>query len=144
MAALLLLPFLRRYADAGLLLLRLMVGAFLVWGVIDNIISRERMQEFVDFLAHFGFPVPEIMARLSVWAQFSVGLAFITGLLTRWAGLLCTVNFIVALIMVDAAGGIRASFPSVCLIAVGIYLALHGAGRFSLDHVLESRGKQKI
>src|SRR5690606_8691826 len=92
---------------------------------------------------HFGFPVPEIMARLSVWAQFSVGLAFITGLLTRWAGLLCTVNFIVALVMVDAAGGIRASFPSACLIAVGIYLALHGAGRFSLDHVLESKAKQK-
>lgn len=136
-ATLLLLTPLRRYADAGLLLLRVMVGAFLIWGVFDNIISQERMQEFVGFLMHFGFPVPEFMARLSVWAQFSVGLAFIAGLLTRWAGIICVVNFIVAIVMVDAAGGIRASFPSACLIVIGIYLGLHGAGRFSLDHVLE-------
>ncbi|HEX7028745.1 MAG TPA: DoxX family protein [Gammaproteobacteria bacterium] len=143
-SSLLLLAPLRRHSDAGLLLLRVLVGAFLVWGVFDNIISQERMQEFVDFLAQFAFPIPETMARLSVWAQFFVGLAFVAGLLTRWAGLICAINFIVALIMVDAAGGIRASFPSACLIVIGIYLALHGAGRFSLDYVLESRGKQKI
>lgn len=139
---LLLTPF-RPYADAGLLLIRVTVGAFLVWGVFDNIVSHERMQEFVDFLAHFGFPVPEVMARLSVWAQFSVGLAFIAGLLTRWAGLICAINFIVALVMVDAAGGIRASFPSACLILIGIYLALYGAGRFSLDYLLESPENKK-
>lgn len=140
--AILLLTPLRRYADAGLLLLRVIVGVFLVWGVADNIISQERMQEFVAFLTQFGFPIPGTMARLSVWAQFCIGLAFIAGLLTRWAGVVCVINFIVAIVMVDAAGGIRASFPSACLIVIGIYLALHGAGRFSLDHILESRASK--
>jgi putative oxidoreductase len=135
---LLLLTPLYRYADCGLLLLRLLVGAFLVWGVSDNIFSHERMQEFASFLGQFGFPVPHIMAPLSVWAQFLVGLGFMAGLLIRWAGIICALNFTVAIVMVDAAGGIRGAFPSACLTAIGIYLALHGAGRFSLDYLLES------
>lgn len=136
---LILLTPLRRYGDCGLLLLRLLVGAFLVWGVSDNIFSHERMLEFEAFLGRSGFPVPRIMAPLSVWAQFLVGLGFIAGLLTRWAGALCAINFMVALVMVDAASGIRGAFPSACLTAIGTYLALHGAGRYSLDRLLETR-----
>jgi putative oxidoreductase len=135
----LLLAPLRRYDDAALLLLRAMVGAFLIWGVADNITSAERMAEFEAFLTKFGFAAPALMARLSVWAQFAVGLAFIAGFLTRWAGIVCVINFIVAIVMVDAQGGIRASFPSACLVGIGLYLATHGAGRFGIDHLLHSR-----
>lgn len=127
------------YSDFGLLLLRLLVGAFLVWGVSDNLFSQERMREFAAFLSQSGFAVPHIMAPLSVWAQFLIGLGFVTGLLTRWAGILCAINFTAALVMVDAATGIRGAFPSACLTAIGIYLALRGAGRYSLDRWLESR-----
>src|SRR5437868_3918127 len=80
MTDLILLARLERYGDQGLFLLRLLVGAFLVWGVWDNIGSAERMQEFVEFLRKFHFPVAEFMARLSVWAQFAIGLAFAAGL----------------------------------------------------------------
>lgn len=86
MADVVFLSGLKRREDAGLLLLRLGVGAFLIWGVWDNIVSAERMQEFVAFLTRFQFPAPGFMARLSVWAQFAVGVAFIAGLFTRWAG----------------------------------------------------------
>jgi putative oxidoreductase len=136
---LILLTPLQRHADCGLLLLRLLVGCFLVWGVADNIFSAARMQEFAAFLGQSGFAIPHIMAPLSVWAQFLVGIGFIAGLLTRWAGIICAINFIVAIVMVDAAAGIRGAFPSACLTAIGIYLALRGAGRYSADHVLESR-----
>lgn len=123
------------------MLLRLLVGSFLVWGVSDNIFSHEHMQEFAAFLGQFGFPAPQLMAPLSVWTQFLVGLGFITGLLTRWAGIFCVINFIVALVMVDAASGIRGAFPSACLIAIGCFLALHGSGRYGLDRLLESEHK---
>ena len=124
---------LQRYSDAALFLLRVLVGAFLIWGVWDNIVSRERMEEFVAFLTKFGFPAPAFMARLSVWVQFAVGLSFITGFATRWAGVLCAANFIVAIAMVDRFGGLRGAFPSLCLVLIGLYLATYGAGRFSLD-----------
>lgn len=137
MKRLLLLTHLRRHDDFGLLLLRLMVGAFLVWGVADNIASAERMHEFERFLAKYKFPWPAVMARLSVWVQFAVGIGFIAGLFTRWAGWLCVINFIVAIVMVDRFGGIRGMFPAACLVFIGLYLGLHGAGRFGLDRFFE-------
>jgi putative oxidoreductase len=127
------LPFLHRYADLALLLLRVLVGAFLISGVWDNIVSRERMDEFVAFLTKFGFAAPAFLARLSVWVQFVVGLSFITGFATRWAGVLCALNFIVAIAMVDRYSGLRGAFPSLCLVLIGLYLATYGAGRYSLD-----------
>lgn len=138
MPGMLLLPSLQRFGDCSLLLLllRIVIGAFLVWGVWDNITSHERMEEFVGFLAKSGFPAPAFMARLSVWTQFFVGLSFITGLLTRWAGIVCAINFIVAIVMVDRLAGLRGSFGSLCLVVIGLYLATHGAGRFSGDAML--------
>lgn len=124
--------------DFALLLLRLFVGLFLVWGVWDNITESARMAEFVEFLRKFKFPSPELLAPLSVYVQFVVGLAFVLGLFTRWAGVLCIVNFVVAIAMVDRFGGMRAVFPSGCLVFLGLYLATYGAGRFSLDSMLKA------
>jgi putative oxidoreductase len=139
MSSVLLATPLYRYRDLALLLMRVVVGAFLVWGVADNVFSAEQMREFAAFLACFGFPAPELLAPLSVWAQLGVGIGFILGLLTRWAGVICAVNFLVALVMVDIQGGIRGAFPATCLVLIGIYLATNGAGRFSVDRMLESR-----
>lgn len=136
------LPGLRHYSDISLLIMRLVVGSFLIWGVLDNILGVERMREFESFLQGFGFAFPAFMARLSVWAQLLIGLAFISGFVTRWAGIVCTVNFAVAIVMVDSASGIRASFPSACLIVIGLYLATYGAGRFSADHFISRPNNQ--
>jgi len=133
------LPFLSRGSDAALLLMRLMVGSFLIFGVWDNIASAERMAEFELFLTKFGFPSPGLMAPLSAWAQFACGLAFILGLATRWDGLICAFNFVVAIAMVDHHQGIRGSFPSACLVVIGLYLATHGPGRLALDRLITPR-----
>jgi putative oxidoreductase len=126
---------LRHLSDAAWLLMRLCIGAFLVWGVWDNIADSDRMAEFARFLSAKGFAWPEAMARLSAWAQFFCGIGFMTGLLTRWAGLLCAFNFMVALVMVDAAGGIRSAFPAAMLVLFGLYAATHGAGSFAVDRL---------
>jgi putative oxidoreductase len=135
----LLLTPLRRFSDLALLLLRVAVGAFLIWGVWDNLSSAARMHEFAQFLAKFKFPNPTLLAPLCAWAQFAVGVCFIFGVLTRWAGLACAFIFIVAIVMVDRFSGIRAMFPAASLVAIGIYLATHGSGRFGIDARLESR-----
>ncbi len=128
----------QRFGDFALLLLRLFVGLFLIWGVWDNVTSAARMQEFVEFLRKNEFPNPGILAPLSVYVQLLVGLAFVFGLFTRWAGVLCAINFVVAIAMVDRFGGMRGVFPSGALVGIGLYLATHGAGRFSLDAVLKA------
>lgn len=130
---------LERGADAALLATRLAVGGFLVWGVWDNITSAEHMQKFAAFLKQFGFPYPELLAPFDVWVQFGIGVAFILGALTRWAGLLCAVNFIVAIVMVDQHAGLRASFPALALVLIGLLLATHGSGRYAVDALLARR-----
>ncbi|HEX8302263.1 DoxX family protein [Sphingomonas sp.] len=122
-----------QFTDAALLIARLVLGGFLIWGVWDNIASGERMAEFAGFLRVSGFPMPEFAAPLSVWAQFLCGLSFVSGLGTRWAGLLCAVHFAVAVAMVDAKLGIRGAFPATCLILFGLLFAAIGAGRYALD-----------
>jgi putative oxidoreductase len=128
----------QRFSDFALLLLRVFVGLFLVWGVWDNVTSPERMHEFREFLAAHGFAAPELMAPLSVYLQLFVGVAIVFGLFTRWAGILCAVHFVVAIAMVDHHGGMRGIFPAGCLVLIGLYLATYGAGRFSVDAALRA------
>jgi putative oxidoreductase len=133
----------QRFGDFALLLMRLVVGLFLVAEVWDNISSPARMAEFVTFLRQHHFAAPQILAPVSVYAQLVIGIAFVLGLLTRWAGILCVINFIVAIVMVDRFGGMRACFPSACLVVIGFYLATHGAGRFSMDSALKANDQPR-
>jgi putative oxidoreductase len=128
----------QRFGDFALLLLRLFVGLFLIWGVWDNITSAERMHEFTSFLAKYKFPSPTILAPVSVYLQLLIGLGFVLGLFTRWAGIACVVHFAIAIVMVDRFGGMRGIFPSGCLMGIGLYLATYGAGRFSVDAVMRA------
>ncbi|HYE50494.1 MAG TPA: DoxX family protein [Azospirillaceae bacterium] len=125
-----------RDGDLGLLLLRLVTGAFLIHGTQDNILSHERMQEFVGFLTQFGFMWPEVMAPLSVYAQFTCGVLMILGLLSRWAGAVIAFNFVVAVAMVHWSQDFRGWWPALVLVFIGLQLALGGAGRYSLDRRL--------
>lgn len=136
MKRLLFLAPLAGFQDATLLLLRLLTGSFLIWGVFDNIADPARMAEFAEFLRQFDFPAPALMAPLSVWLQFGCGLLMILGLFTRWAGLVMAANFTVGFLMVHLADDFRTQFPALILVAVSLHVAAAGAGRFSLDRML--------
>ena len=140
---LLFLPGNARYADLGLLLLRLATGAFLIYQSHDNVFSAERMDEFEAFLAQFGFVYPEVMAPLSVYAQFAAGISFILGLFTRWFGLITAFNFIVAVWMVHWADPVPGIWPAAILIFLGLYFGLRGSGRYGLDALLEGRAPHR-
>ena len=84
------------------------------------------------------FRRPNVLAPVSVYLQLAMGLAFILGVFTRWAGIFCAIHFTIAIVMVDYLGGMRGIFPSGCLIVIGLYLATHGAGRFSFDEALRA------
>ena len=62
----------QRFGDFALLLLRVFVGLFLIWGVWDNITDPARMREFVEFLRKFHFPSPELLAPPNVANASSV------------------------------------------------------------------------
>jgi putative oxidoreductase len=139
---LLILPGNARHADLGLLLLRWATGAFLIYQSHDNVFSAERMGEFVKFLTQFNFWMPELMAPLSVYAQFAAGIAFILGLMTRWFGLITAFNFVIAVWMVHSNDPIPGIWPAAILVFLGLYFGLRGSGRYGLDALFE-KGPQK-
>lgn len=119
------------------LALRLYLGWFLIVGVWDNVSSPERMAEFEAFLRGLNCPMPEIAAPVSVWAQLAIGALLMPGLLTRLAGLLLMVNFVVAVLLFIGAGmNERQIYEPAILIFVGALLATHGAGSLSVDRLL--------
>ena len=133
------LPSLSRWSDLTLLGLRLLTGAFLMHETWDNVSSSARMTEFVQFLDQFGFPVPWLMAPLSVAVQFGCGALLVAGLLTRLAGLLIAANFIVAVLMVHSNEPFRGWWPAIVLVFLGLHFAAAGSGKFGLDALFGQR-----
>ena len=125
------------YADVGLLLLRVATGAFLIYQSHDNVFSAARMDEFGKFLAQFGFPAPELLAPLSVYAQFAAGAGFMLGLFTRWLGLITCINFIVAVWMVHWNDPVPGIWPAAILVFLGLYFGFRGSGRYGVDALFE-------
>lgn len=128
-----------RHADLGPLILRVVVGAHLMFMTQDNVFSWARMLEFRDFMAHHGFAFPLFCAVLSVVGQFFGGLALVLGLCTRFAGLIVAINFVVAVCMVDSKLPYPGAFPALALVAAGLCLMFTGGGRYSLDRVWRKR-----
>lgn len=140
MRTVLLLEGLGRFQSAALLALRLFIGAFLIYGVWDNIIDPARMAEFQTFLTGLNCPAPALAAPLSVWVQCLIGLLLIPGLLTRWAGLLLAANFLVAVALIAPTGAsFRDLYPPAVLVFIGALFAAAGPGVLSVDAALVRR-----
>lgn len=137
------LPGLERFADFGLLLLRLATGAFLIYQSHDNLLSAERMAEFAAFMRQFGFPRPDLLAPFAIFWQVAAGIGFILGLFTRWLGLVTAIQFAVAVWMVHWNDPIPGIWPAAILALLGLYFAFRGSGRFGLDAMFERKGRRR-
>lgn len=121
------------HRELGPVLIRLVVGYRLVWGTVDNVVSRGRMLEFADFLGAHGVPWPVLSAHVSAWAQFLCGLLFILGALTRPAAAVMVVNFLVALLVAHVGRPFLDNYDALVMLFGSGFLLLHGPGRLSVD-----------
>ena len=119
----------------GLLLLRLFAGIRIIYGVQDNVFSSAHMNEFAGFLAQYGFPFPPVSAYLSVYAQLIGGILIIIGWKTKWATLLLTINFMLAVVFVHFVNGdsFEATTPALALLTISLALFFAGPGKFALE-----------
>lgn len=129
-----------KYKEYSPIFIRLVVGAFVIWGVQDNILSHEQMLEFRDFLSAHGVSYPLFAAYLSVYTQFVCGLSILMGALLRLTSIPFIINFIAALLIAHRGDTFSSMFPALVLIAVGCFFLLNGAGKPSVDEWLERRG----
>ena len=120
------------------IVIRVFLGTFLVYMTQDNVFSSARMREFVDFLAAQGFPAAELLAPISVYAQFTCGMLVVLGLFTRWAAAVMVVNFIVAIVGVHIGTPFRSFLEPMAMLSAALFLLLHGPGRLALDNLLDA------
>jgi putative oxidoreductase len=94
-----------------------------------------------------GVPLPTISAWFATLVELLGGAALILGLAVPVAGLLLFVNMLGAYLTVHARHGIfvqaRGGELVIALGAAGLLLAVSGAGRFSLDHLIFSRRRSR-
>lgn len=127
------------FTDLALLILRLATAAFLIVQCHDNLLSAERMKEFVAFMAHFGFWNPALLAPLTIYLQAGAAVAFVPGVLVRPFGLAIAGMFAVAIWMVHSADPPNILWSAASLSAIGLLLGTKGGGRYALDTLLEKR-----
>lgn len=123
------------YKSLALLLIRLAFGARLIYGVIDNVVSWDRMLEFEAFLSANGFPVPLVSAILSVYLQLLAGISWVIGYQVRYSALLMTGNFLVAVIGFHIIQGdsYLNTAPALHLLCITVLLFAIGPGKYALD-----------
>jgi len=127
--------FLKPKWDIGVFLLRIFVGLRLLWGVIDNIISWEKMMEFASFLEAHHFPLPTVSAIFSVTVQFICGLLVLIGFKIRIASIILALNFIIALLFVHIKSGdtVEGMTPALAMLFGSLTFIFTGAGKISID-----------
>ena len=129
-------PYFENNAHIGIFILRMFVGLRLLYGVIDNIISWERMIEFSKFLETNDFPFPLISALISVYVQFLGAILILFGYKIRLASFVLVINFLIALLVVHirANDSVEGMTPALAMLFGCATLLFTGAHKLSLDN----------
>ncbi|MDQ3714055.1 MAG: DoxX family protein [Acidobacteriota bacterium] len=131
--------FFKKYKEYAPVFLRLLIGVFIIHGVQDNVFSYEHMKEFAAFLQQKNVPFPLPSAFLSAYAQMICGISILLGAFVRPFAILFIINFIAAVIIAHLGDGFRAMFPALMMIAAGFFFLFNGAGKLSVDELLERK-----
>ena len=134
--------FFKKHSDYGAVFLRLLIGVFIIYGVQDNVFSYQHMKEFAAFLQQKNVPFPLFSAFLSAYTQFICGIMILLGAWIRLASIPFIINFIAAIIIAHLDDTFRGMFPSLMMIAAGFFFLFNGAGKLSVDEMLERRGRK--
>lgn len=122
--------------DAGLLVLRLVIGVTFLLHGIDKLGDLSGVEQGFD---QMGIPAPELMAPLVAMTETVGGVLLITGLLTPLAGLALAITMLVAALTAHTGNGFfveGGGYEHVLTLGAGcLALAVAGAGRFSADAV---------
>ena len=94
-------------------------------------------------LVHEGLALSFVLSFPFSYAQFICGILFIVGFATRCAAVVMIINFIAALIIAHIGDKYTNMFPALMMLAAACFLFVHGAGKASVDSLLEKREAEK-
>lgn len=130
-----------RQVNAGLMLLRLVVGAIFVMHGGQKLFVFG-FSGVAGAFAQMGIPMANVLGPFVAFVEFFGGLALIFGLLSRLAAFGIASTMVVAILQVHLKNGFFApmgvEFP-LSLLGSTIMLVITGAGSWSLDSLVRSR-----
>ncbi len=129
----------------GPLVARVAVGAVFVgtgWGKLHH------LADVTQFFTELGIPAPGLNAHVVASIEFVGGLMLVAGLLTRLAALPLMGTMVVAILTAKRGDidGVTTlfGFNEFLYFAILLWLAVAGAGKASLDHLLKRRMKAPL
>ena len=128
--------------DVGLLALRGVMGiVFLMHG--GQKLFIQGLPAVTAFMASLGIPLSGIAGPLVAVVEFLGGIALVSGVLTRWAGLLLVCDMAVAIVTVHLRNGFfmpRGFEYPLTLLAGLLAVVLIGPGRLALQELWKPPG----
>jgi putative oxidoreductase len=128
-------PVLQRW---GLVPLRVVVGlVFLMHG--GQKLFGFGLSGTADIMGKLGLPVPSLSAAIVIAAELVGGLAILSGLYARWAGVALAIEMLVAIPVARVHGGFFAPYGfefELTLLAACLTFAALGSGGVSLERML--------
>ncbi len=123
--------------EIGFLIVRVVTGAILAVHGYQKVFDMG-VGNVAGFFDKIGIPIAQVSAPFISFLELLGGLLLIVGLVTRYLGVLYTIEFIVATWAVAGpmGKGINGAHLEVMLLLAGVLLATHGGGKLSLDHMV--------
>lgn len=132
------LHFLDKYRDTGLLLLRIGFGLMFIYHGYPKIIGGAAGWEKLGAIAmpHLGITfLPVFWGFMAAIAEFLGGILLLFGFFFRPACMMLAVNMAIAVIMkISTGAGLAGAAPALEDGIVFLSLILIGPGRYSVDH----------
>ncbi len=123
--------------DTGLLLLRVFAGLAMAFG--HGIGKIPPSEKFIDGVEAMGFPLPFIFAWAASLSEFLGGIFIALGLLTRPSAFFLVITMATAAFVRNAGDGFSGQEKAMLYMFVYGALLFTGAGRFSLDGLVNGK-----
>jgi putative oxidoreductase len=131
-----LISFLSGQRDVGLLIGRIAGGLILLVAGYGKLFGAG-FSGIISTFERMGIILPQVTGPFIALLEFFGGAAIILGLLTRYLGVLFTIEFIVVLIFVKMGAQFNNLRIDVALVGFGVLWATQGGGRLALDRILK-------
>lgn len=125
----------KKYPDVGLLALRVVAGAFMIYGHGWGKMMRLFGGEEISFADPFGLG-PVASLSLAVFAEVVCALLLILGLFNRWANIPLIITMAVAAFIQHGDDPFSRKEKALLFLIIFVTLLLTGPGKYSLDTLL--------